>query len=126
MTEQALHQRSAYDVIADHLWLRQQKALEEDLRRNYHPQVVLLSAEGVSYGHDGVRALTHVLRSYVPEADYRYHQIVVEGPYAMVEWTARGSQTEIHNGADSYVISNGRIIAQTIHYSTRSRPGQDS
>lgn len=41
----------------------------------------------------------------------------------MLEWAA-GDHVEIHDGADSYLVRDGRIAVQTIHYSTRPRrPG---
>ncbi|WP_188197790.1 nuclear transport factor 2 family protein [Nonomuraea sp. SYSU D8015] len=119
------HGRRTSEVIRDHLQLRRRGDLEEDLRRNYHPDVVLLSAEGVHHGHEGVRKLAAILRSYVPAAGYRYRQVLDEGPYAMLRWSARGQGTTVHDGADSYVVASGLIVAQTIHYSTGPPPAQD-
>jgi hypothetical protein len=82
--------------------------------------VTLLSAEGVHHGADGVRALAGVLRRYLPEGDYRYQHILAQGEVAMLVWSGRcaDTDTDVHDGVDSYVVRNGRIVAQTIHYST--------
>lgn len=85
---------------------------------NYAPDVVLLSAEGVNHGHDGVRRLAEVLRSYVEPGTYHYRDLLVEGEVGLLQWTARDEKVRIHDGADSYLVRDGRIIAQTIHYSS--------
>jgi hypothetical protein len=40
---------------------------------------------------------------------------------AMLEWSALGHDTRIVDGVDSYLIEDGMIKAQTIHYRVRSR-----
>ncbi|HEX6423557.1 MAG TPA: YetF domain-containing protein [Acidimicrobiales bacterium] len=115
--------RSTEDVVSDHLRSRLAGDLEGDLARNYHPGVVLLSAEGVHRGHDGVRTLAGILRSHVPAGGYDYGEILCEGDVGLLQWTAGGDEAEVHDGADSYVVRDGRIVAQTIHYSTRRAAG---
>lgn len=83
---------------------------------------MLLSAEGVHRGHDGVRHLAAILRSYVPEGRYRYRQVLAAADAAMLRWTADGETLDIYDGADSYVVRDDRIVLQTIHYSTESSP----
>lgn len=77
----------------------------------------LLSAEGINHGHDGVRRLAGILRTYLPTGDYDYGR--VDGDVGMLEWSGRCSSadTEVHDGVDSFVIQDGLIVAQTIHYS---------
>ena len=113
--------RSPREVLESHLDLRQAGRLEDDLAQNYANDVVLLSHEGINHGHDGVRRLASVLRSYVDAGHYAYDQILVAGEVAMMRWHALDDTTVVHDGADSYVVGQGLIQAQTIHYSTRSR-----
>jgi hypothetical protein len=119
MADQRLRLRSNEEVLRSHLQYRKAGDLEADLRANYADDVVLLSAEGIHRGHGGVRYLAGILRSYVPDGSYQYHQVLVDGEIGMLLWTGSGEQVRIHDGADSYVMRNGRIVAQTIHYSTR-------
>lgn len=35
---------------------------------------------------------------------------------AFLEWSAMSPHAKVTDGADSYLIRNGRIIVQTIHY----------
>ncbi|WP_435769528.1 nuclear transport factor 2 family protein [Nocardioides sp. SYSU DS0651] len=113
--------RSTEEVLESHLRRRQAGDLEGDLATNYADDVILLSAEGVHRGHDGVRALADVLRTYVADGTYRYLQVLVEGEVGMLQWTARDQDTVIHDGADSYLVRDGRIRVQTIHYSATRR-----
>jgi hypothetical protein len=114
-------QRSAADVLRDHLQLREGGELEEDLRRNYATDVVLLSARGVLRGHDGVRASAAFLYEAAAGHEYSYHLTVADGRMAMLEWSAAGHDTRIVDGVDSYLIEDGTIKAQSIHYRVRSR-----
>lgn len=113
--------RTARQVLESHLTYRQAGDLEGDLATNYASDVILLSAEGVNHGHDGVRRLADILCSYLPEGAYRYEQILVEGQIGMLAWIGRAGRIEVHDGADSYVVRDGRIVAQTIHYSSWKR-----
>jgi hypothetical protein len=114
-------QRSAADVLQDHLQLREAGELEEDLRRNYATDVVLLSARGVRRGHEAVRASAAFLYEAAAGHEYCYHLTVVDDRMAMLEWSATGHDTRIVDGVDSYLIEDGMIKAQTIHYRVRSR-----
>lgn len=111
--------RSTGAVIDDHLRRRHSGDLEGDLQSNYHSDVRLLSAEGVHHGHGGVRMLARVLRRYLPDGDYRYGQCLIDGEVSMLVWSGRCARenTDLHDGVDSFVVRDGRIAAQTIHYS---------
>lgn len=42
--------------------------------------------------------------------------MLVAGEMAFLEWTAASKKAIVEDGADSYLIRDGRIVAQTIHY----------
>jgi hypothetical protein len=113
--------RSAADVLQDHLQLREAAELDEDLCRNYATDVVLLTARGVLHGHTGVRASAAFLYEAAAGHEYRYHLTVADDRMAMLEWSATGHDVSIVDGIDSYLIEDGRIKAQTIHYRVLSR-----
>jgi hypothetical protein len=46
----------------------------------------------------------------------------VVGELAFLKWTARCPRAEVGDGADSFWIRDGRIVAQTIHYTVRPLP----
>jgi uncharacterized membrane protein YcaP (DUF421 family) len=108
--------RAPRTVLEDHLRRRQEGDLEGDLAANYDPDVVLLSAEGVRRGHEGVRALADVLHSYVPSGSYDYHDLHACDSFGLLTWSADRGGTVLHDGADAFVVRDGRIVAQTTHY----------
>jgi hypothetical protein len=113
--------RRVEEVIRAHLSYRETGELERDLAENYAEDVILLSAEGVNRGHDGVPRLAEILGSYAGRGAFIYRQVLVEEDFAMLQWSGRGDRVDIHDGADSYVVRNGLIVAQGIHYSTRPK-----
>lgn len=66
--------------------------------------------------HDGVRESAAELYRYFPKGSFTYHIRLVDGEVALLVWTGRSPAGDIHDGVDSFVIRNGRIAAQTIHY----------
>jgi hypothetical protein len=74
---------------------------------------------GVEHGHDGMRRMAELLRSQLPDCTFAYRLRIVAGEVAMLEWTADSPAGSVRDGVDSYVVWNGRIQAQTIHYSSR-------
>lgn len=110
-------QRSAQEVLDDHLATSLNGSVEDDIERNYADDVVVVSNWGVEHGHDGVRSMAALLQSQLPECTFAYKLRLVSGEVGMLQWTGRSSAGSVHDGVDSYVIRNGRIVAQTISYS---------
>lgn len=91
--------------------------MEEDVSKNYAEDIVLLTGYGVHKGHEGVRFLAKLLEEQLPGARFEYRTVQVEGNIAFLEWSASADNgASVKDGADSFVIRNGRIVAQTIHY----------
>ena len=40
---------------------------------------------------------------------------------AFLEWAYEDSTTRVRDGADSYLIEDGKIVAQTIHYTVEQK-----
>lgn len=108
--------RSASDVLHEHLRESIEGTVEDDLARNYAEDVVVLCEKGVFQGHDGMRTLAETLRRELPDATFEYRTTLVAGDVAFLEWSATSPAGNVDDGADSYVIRDGRIVAQTIHY----------
>lgn len=113
---QETRQRTPAAVLEDHLRQSREGTLNRDLARNYAEDVVLLTGRGVFHGHGGVSELNGVLQEELPEARYEFVNTLVEGEFAFLEWTARSERAVVKDGVDSYVIREGKIVAQTIHY----------
>src|SRR5881296_1099694 len=110
----ATHQRSTRKVLDDHLRHRRKREVEVDVSRNFAEDVVLLTSLGLFRGHDGVRRSAQILHEQLPCAKYQFRTKLVDGEIAFLEWTARCPNAEVTDGADSFLIRNGRIMVQTI------------
>lgn len=111
-----LRERSAAEVFEDHLRLAGEHRFDEDIERNVAPECVILERRGVFRGRDGARHLASLLAEELPDAPYVYTNQLVDGRFAFLEWTAEAAGTRVRDGADSFVIENGWVVAQTIHY----------
>jgi len=113
---EGLRLRPPAEVFDDHLRLAGEHRFDEDIERNVSPDAVILERRGVFHGRDGARHLARLLGEELPGAPYVYTNRLVEGRFAFLEWTSEAEHTRVRDGADSFVIEDGRIVAQTIHY----------
>jgi hypothetical protein len=119
-----LASRSTREVFADHLRLAAEGDLDQDLARNVAEDVVMLTGRGVFRGHDGVRELARQLMSEIPSGRWTYVTELYEGRMAFLEWTVDEGPFRIRDGADSYLVEDGRIVVQTIHYTVEDDAGR--
>lgn len=110
--------RTSLEVLEDHLDCRMKGDVEADIARNYAEDVVMLTAASKRIGHDAVREFSRMLQRHVP-ADYEIPRKEVEGRFAYIEWRAREGSRRVEDGADGFVIENGKIVCQTIHYTVQ-------
>lgn len=108
--------RTAEEVLEEHLALWASGDVELDLCGNYAEDARILCRDGVWWGHDGVRELVKKLHARVPELRLRSVRRVMDGELVLVEWTAEGRGVHVPDGADTLVIRDGLIRAQTVHY----------
>jgi hypothetical protein len=119
----ALSRRTTQEVLDDHLRLATEGDLEGDIERNVAENIVMLTGRGLFHGHAGVRELARQLMEEVPSGEWRYVQRLVAGRMAFLEWTVEAGPFRVPDGADSYLIENGKIQAQTIHYTLTDEMG---
>jgi hypothetical protein len=108
--------RSAEEVFEDYLRLRMAGSLEEDPRRNYAEDVILLTVNSNARGHDAIRMSARRLREQLPNARYEFLAKRVNGPYVLLIWRGWSSRFDATEGADSFDIRNGKIRFQSSHY----------
>lgn len=113
--------RAPEEVFADHLELALQGRFEEDIARNYAPDCLVMTGNVTSSGHAALRALAERLEKELPSRNYRYTTTRCANDVAFLEWTAEDDHVQVDDGADTFVIRNGKIIAQTIHYTVHPR-----
>jgi len=116
-----LRHRSAAEVFEDHLRLAGEHRFKEDIERNVSPDIVILERRGIFRGREGARELARLLEEELPEAPYVYTNRLLEGRVAFLEWTAKSEHARVRDGADSFVIEDGWIVAQTIHYTVEEQ-----
>ncbi|HEU5024671.1 MAG TPA: hypothetical protein VFV01_07075 [Spirillospora sp.] len=116
-----LRQRSAAEVFDDHLALAAEHRFGEDIERNLAPDCVILERRGVFRGRQGARELARLLEEELPDAPYIYTNRMVADRVAFLEWTADAARTRVRDGADSFLIEDGWIVAQTIHYTVENK-----
>ncbi len=125
MTTPSDRTRTTREVLDDHLRLAQRTDgqppgpanLEEDISRNFSPDIVLLTGYGLFRGLEGLRAKAKLLDEQLPNGRWVYRNVMAEGELGFLEWSGVGKNgARIEDGADSYLVRDGRIIAMTIHY----------
>jgi hypothetical protein len=110
-------ERNARNVLDDHLEKARNGDIDEDLIRNYAEDVVFLGNYGVHYGHEGARYLADLLMRQLPEATFSYDLIQADGEFGFLKWSAEAANgRQVEDGADSFVIRDGKIVAQSIYY----------
>jgi hypothetical protein len=115
--------RATRAVIDDHLRRRLAGDVDGDIATNYDSDVVLLTGIGVLRGFDGVRRSAEVLARDLPDATFEILTVLDHGDVAFVEWRATSKHARCEDGADGFVVTDGRIRAQTIHYTLIHRTG---
>lgn len=121
--------RTAREVLDDHLdiansWVDGsfERILDEDLRRNVAEDIVVLINRGVFRGHEGVRQLAWMLAEELPEhRAFQYTHVAADERVALLEWTYDDAEVQVRDGVDSYLIEDGKIVAQTIHYTVETK-----
>jgi hypothetical protein len=119
-----LRGRSPEEVFDDHLRLAAEHRFDEDIARNVAPHCVILERRGIFHGPDGALELARLLEEELPDAPDVYTNRLIAGRIAFLEWTAEAAATRVSDGADSFLIEDGWIVAQTIHYTVEPTQGQ--
>jgi hypothetical protein len=116
-----LTKRTTEEVFLDHLELRKLGRLEDDIKRNYADDVMIISNVGTFFGHEGVRNSAHLLRVLLPTLKYKFDTLLIRGCIAFEEWEAQARDVEVHDGIDAFVMHGGKIKIQTIWYQSHKR-----
>jgi hypothetical protein len=111
--------RTPTEVIHDHLAKRLANDVEGDITENFDKNILILSSFGVFKGHDGVRASAKLLDEKVGKAVFHYNRTLVDRDYGFLEWSADSDSVKVWDGADSFVVREGKIVLQTIHYTAQ-------
>ena len=108
--------RTTLEVLKDHLARADKNDIEGDIAANLAPDIVLLTTYGRFDGHDGVRAAAALLLDQVKDATYTYLRLEAHEEMGFLEWSAAGSNADVFDGADSYLVRDGKIRTMTAHF----------
>jgi hypothetical protein len=122
--EAGLRERSPDSVLRDHLMLRKLGDVESDIARNYSPAAVIVRGDRTYRGHDAIRTSASDLAKDLPDGRFEYRALRVEQDMGFLEWSATNQDAVIEDGVDSFLIRDGWILIQTVHYTVgpRRRP----
>jgi ketosteroid isomerase-like protein len=105
---------STKDVVERHLHCFG----EGDLRgmlSDYAPDAILFTPDGVLRGADQIRPLFLALIAEFakPGAMFSLQKELVEGDFAYILWTAETADNRYELATDTFVVRNGKIVAQS-------------
>jgi ketosteroid isomerase-like protein len=113
---------STKDVIDHHL-----KAFgEHDLKgvlSDYAPDAVFFTPDGPLRGADAIRPLFQkmIAEFAKPGAAFTMKQQFVQGGYAYILWTAETADNVYELGTDTFVVEDGKIVAQSFTGTIKSK-----
>jgi ketosteroid isomerase-like protein len=82
---------------------------------DYATDAVLFTPDGPLRGADAIRPLFQAMVAEFgkPGATFRMKQQFVEGDYAYILWTAETADNVYEVGTDTFVVRDGKIVAQS-------------
>ena len=106
--------KSTRNVIDHHLKAFAERDLEGVLS-DYAPGAVFFTQNGPLKGADAVGPMFQALIAEFskPGAAFSMKQQVVEGDYAYILWTAETADNVYELGTDTFVVRDGKIVAQS-------------
>lgn len=86
-------------------------------RAQLSEKVVLLTSFGVHRGIAGAWESFRLLDEQMPRGRSTYHTMMAERETGFLEWTGEADDgARVTDGADSYLIRDGRTRAMAMHY----------
>jgi len=90
---------------------------------DYAPGAVLFTPDGPLTGADAIRPLFQALIAEFgkPGAVFSMERQFVEGDYAYILWSAETADNLYELGTDTFVVRDGKIVAQSFTGKTRPK-----
>ena len=105
---------STKDVVDNHLKCFGDGDLK-GLLSDYAPGAVLFTPDGPLRGTDAIRPLFQAMIAEFakPGSVFQMKMQSAEGDYAYILWTAETADNRYELGTDTFVVQNGKIVAQS-------------
>ena len=102
------------DILDHHLTAFAQHDLKGVLA-DYAPEAIFFTPQGKLQGTDAIRPLFQALIAEFakPGAAFTMKQKFVQGDYAYILWTAQTADNVYELGTDTFVVREGKIVAQS-------------
>jgi len=113
---------STKDVIDHHLKAFAERDLKGVLA-DYAPDAIFFTQHGALRGPDAIKPLFQALIAEFakPGATFNMQQQLIEGDYAWILWTAQTADNLYELGTDTFVVQDGKIVAQSFVGKTLAR-----
>jgi ketosteroid isomerase-like protein len=88
----------------------------EEILRDYAEDSVLLTPEGVFRGPRAMRPVfERLVTELLPPGESRFEmeQMAIEGDLVYIVWNSSSPRAEVSLGTDTFVVREGKIVAQT-------------
>jgi ketosteroid isomerase-like protein len=105
---------STKDVVGRHLEFFGKGDLKGILS-DYAPGAVLFTPDGPLHGADAIRPFFQAMIAEFgkPGSAFSMKQQFIEGDYAYILWTAETADNVYELGTDTFVVRDGKIVAQS-------------
>jgi ketosteroid isomerase-like protein len=106
--------RSTQEVLDHHLKAFGDGNLDA-IMSDYVSSSVLFKPDGLLKGLDAIRGLFKGMFAEFakPGTSFAMHQTLVDGDYAYIVWSAETADNKYEASTDTFVIRDGKIVAQT-------------
>ena len=119
-------ERTTVEVVNDHLRCRATGAIEDDLTRNYDDEVLVICGGTARRGHGAARELERELHASAGQPAFEYVHRIAEGNIAYLVWRSRWAGVHVHDGTETYICRDGRIVSHTLYYSLTAKRSADA
>jgi ketosteroid isomerase-like protein len=116
---------STKDVLDHHLESFRQGDLKGILS-DYAPGAVLFTTNGPLKGADAIRPLFQAMIAEFGKSRAAFHmkEQFVAGDYAYIVWTAETADNVYELGTDTFVVRDGKIVAQSFTSKVTPNPSR--
>ena len=111
--------RTAAEVFRHHAQAMTAGDLDE-IVSDYADDARFITQAGVLRGKQGVRDAFANLFAELPDPRFDVHTRMLEGDVLFLEWTATATGSRADDGVETFVVRDGQIALQTMHYNLRS------
>ena len=107
--------RTAQDVFKHHAQAMVAGDLN-DIVSDYADDALFITNAGVLHGRSGVREGFTKIFADLPNARFDVRPRILEGDVMFLEWAATGTASRADDGVETFLVRDGEIVLQTVHY----------